>query len=323
MNLLVTGGCGFIGSNFIEYSLVFDRADFIINIDKLTYAGWEKNIDKCFEQENRYKLIKEDVATVDISQYFSSIDAIVHMAAETHVDRSIANSTDFIMTNVVGTHNLLSQLRKSKLSIPFLYVSTDEVYGSLELDSVEKFKEDTPLRPRSPYAASKASADMLCQAFAHTYGMDIRISRCSNNYGKFQFPEKFIPVAIYSLMDNKPIPLYGDGLYVRDWIHVKDHCRALFAILDCGKAGNIYNIGANNEWSNLDIAKLICGYFDKDPDTWITHIEDRPGHDRRYAVDSSKLKKELNWETSTFFYDGLQETVEWYKNNRGWWKIDG
>lgn len=320
MRLLVTGGAGFIGSNFIHYWLKKYPKDEIINLDKLTYAG---NLASLKEIENlpNYSFIKGDICepkTVD--KVTQGIDVVVNFAAESHVDRSILNPADFIMTNVVGTQVLLDAALKHKVK-RFHHISTDEVFGALELNSKEKFSESTPYDPRSPYSASKAASDHLVRAYYHTYKLPITITNCSNNYGSFQFPEKFIPLSITNLMEGKKIPIYGDGLYVRDWLYVEDHCRAIDLVLKKGRIGETYCVGGmTKDVPNIEVARKICRIMGKKPEEGIEHVRDRPGHDRRYAIDWSKIKEELGWQPLYDFDTYLKKTVEWYKKNEWWWK---
>ena len=319
MNILVTGGAGFIGSNFIRFLLRERSENRVVNLDKLTYAG---NLDNLAGLEQgvgeRYRFVRGDIADPEVvdEALSDSLDAVVNFAAESHVDRSIESAEDFIRTNVNGTLTLLERSRRHGIS-RFVQISTDEVYGSL--GPTGKFTEETPLTPRSPYSASKAGADLLAQAFFETYGMDVVITRCSNNYGPYQFPEKLIPLMITNALENKPLPVYGDGLYVRDWIHVEDHCRALLLVLEKGKAGEVYNIGGGNEWPNIEIVRLILRKVNK-PENLIRYVSDRPGHDRRYAVDFHKIERELGWKPSMDFSKGIEETIDWYGENRSWWE---
>jgi len=319
MNILVTGGAGFIGSNFIRFLLRERSENRVVNLDKLTYAGNLENL-AGLEQGigERYRFVRGDIADPEVvdEALSDSLDAVVNFAAESHVDRSIESAEDFIRTNVNGTLTLLERSRRHGIS-RFVQISTDEVYGSL--GPTGKFTEETPLSPRSPYSASKAGADLLAQAFFETYGMDVVITRCSNNYGPYQFPEKLIPLMITNALENKPLPVYGDGLYVRDWIHVEDHCRALLLVLEKGKAGEVYNIGGGNEWPNIEIVRLILRKVNK-PENLIRYVSDRPGHDRRYAVDFHKIERELGWKPSLDFSKGIEETIDWYGENRSWWE---
>lgn len=318
MNILVTGGAGFIGSNFIRYILGKYPEYRVINLDKLTYAGNLENLSGV-DTDPRYAFEKGDICDktrvqLCITRY--EIDAIVNFAAESHVDRSIIGAATFIQTNVVGTNVLLEVAKELKIR-RFLQVSTDEVYGSL--GATGKFTEETPLHPNSPYSASKASADLLALAYQHTFGLPVVISRCSNNYGPYQFPEKLIPLMIANALEKRSLPVYGDGMNIRDWLHVKDHCSALDIILHRGNVGEVYNIGGNNEKPNIEIVKLILKNL-KQPESLITFVKDRPGHDRRYAIDSSKMQRELGWQPSYTFEQGITETIKWYVDNQKWWK---
>ena len=317
MKLLVTGGAGFIGSNFILYWLKNNPDDFIVNLDKLTYAGNLENL-KSIENNKNYKFVKGDICDFEtVETLIKDCDIIVHFAAESHVDRSITGPSIFVQTNVSGTQTLLEAARKYNKR--FHHISTDEVFGSLALESKEKFNEATPYHPNSQYAASKASADHLVRAYYETYRLPVTISNCTNNYGPYQFTEKLIPLFITNLMGNKKVPLYGDGLNVRDWIYVEDHNRGVELIIKKGKIGETYCLGGESEKSNLEIAKIILQEFGKD-DSWIEYVKDRPGHDRRYAMDSSKIKKELGFELKTPFDNGIKDTIRWYANNEEWWK---
>jgi dTDP-glucose 4,6-dehydratase len=317
MKLLVTGGAGFIGSNFIRYILNKYPKDEIINLDLLTYAGNLENL-KDIETNPNYKFVKGDIADKAlVNDLVADVDAIVNFAAESHVDRSILDSSDFIRTNVVGTHNLLEAAKNNGLK-RFHHVSTDEVFGHLGPND-PGFNENTPYAPRSPYSASKASSDHLVRAYFHTFVLPITISNCSNNYGFFHFPEKLIPLAITNLIENKKIPVYGDGLQVRDWLFVEDHCEAIDLILQKGQIGETYCIGGNAEKTNMEIVKKILELLNKGEEM-IEYVKDRLGHDRRYAIDFSKIKAELGWQPRTSFEDGMEQTVEWYKDNPDWWK---
>lgn len=331
-NILITGGAGFIGSNFIRY--VFEQTNFtgnIINADKLTYAGNPNNLDDIHQKfgGSRYFFHKTDITQIaEIEHLFNlyPIDAIVHFAAESHVDRSIHGPKDFIFTNVIGTFNLLETVRKyweQRTDVLFHHVSTDEVYGSL--GETGYFTETTAYDPRSPYSASKASSDHIVKAYFHTYHLPITLSNCSNNYGPYQFPEKLIPLMISNMLDRKPLPVYGDGMNVRDWVYVDDHNSAVYAIISKGILGETYNIGGENEWKNIELVKNLCEIVANKTNTpleellgLITYVADRKGHDRRYAIDCSKLKHELGWKQSVTFEKGLEKTVEWYLNNRAW-----
>ena len=318
MKLLVTGGAGFIGSNFIRYWLKHHPSDDIVNLDKLTYAGNKENLADIAELPN-YKLVVGDITNIDVvGTLVSECDVIVHFAAESHVDRSIADAGEFVRTNVLGTQILLQAAKQHDKK--FHHVSTDEVYGSLELDSKEKFTESTPYNPSSPYSASKAGSDHLVRAYVHTYGLSATISNCSNNFGPYMFPEKFIPLAITNLMEDKPVPVYGDGLNVRDWIYVEDHCRAIDLILQNGRSGETYNVGGmTSDISNLDIVKKIIKILGKD-EKMITFVDDRLGHDRKYAVDWTKINKELGYQPEHDFDTYLAQTVQWYQDNQAWWQ---
>ncbi len=314
--ILVTGGCGFIGTNFVRRML--ERYDHtIINFDKLTYAGNLENLADC-ESNDRYIFVRGDIASpADLEKVFARpVDVIVNFAAESHVDRSIMDPDSFIRTNINGTFNLLEMARKYNTR-RFVQVSTDEVYGSL--GSTGAFREDTPLAPNSPYSASKTSADLIAMAYFKTFGMPVIITRCSNNYGPYQFPEKLIPLIITNALADRELPVYGDGLNVRDWIHVKDHCAAIDLVAHNGRPGNVYNIGASNERTNIEIVKLVLSILGK-PESLIRYVTDRPGHDRRYAIDSGKITAELGYRPSVDFAEGMRETVKWYVDNKGWWE---
>jgi dTDP-glucose 4,6-dehydratase len=318
MNLLVTGGAGFIGSNFIRHILNKYPEYRVINLDKLTYAGNLENLTGA-DKDPRYAFEKGDIcdkARVQLCVMRYEIDVFINFAAESHVDRSILGAAEFVQTNIAGTNVLLEVAKELKIK-KFLQVSTDEVYGSLGLTGL--FTEETPLHPNSPYSASKASADMLALAYQHTFGLPVVLTRCSNNYGPYQFPEKLIPLMIANALHNKPLPVYGDGMNVRDWLHVKDHCSAIDEVLHRGKIGEAYNIGGNNEKTNIEIVRLILQNLGK-PESLITYVKDRPGHDRRYAIDSSKIQRELGWQPSYTFERGIAETIKWYTNNQAWWK---
>ncbi|MFO0764578.1 MAG: dTDP-glucose 4,6-dehydratase [Patescibacteria group bacterium] len=313
--LLVTGGAGFIGANFVRYWLSQHPNDRVRVLDALTYAGNRHNLDG-LDIEFVHGDIR-DAATV--VKAFDDIDIVVHFAAESHVDRSITGSLPFVQTNVIGTLTLLEETKKRGSQIKrFHHVSTDEVFGALELGSEEKFSEATPYDPRSPYSASKAGSDHLVRAYYHTHHLPVTISNCSNNYGPYHFPEKLIPLMILNAMRDLPLPVYGDGLNVRDWIHVEDHCRGIEAVLLKGNVGETYCLGGNAERPNIEVVKLVLKYLNK-PESLISYVEDRKGHDRRYAIDSSKAKKELGWEPQKTFEQGLQETVQWYLDHQDWW----
>jgi len=315
-SLLVTGGAGFIGSNFVRYMLRTDPVVAIVNYDKLTYAGNLENLADVLDNP-RHKFVKGDIA--DGAKVRSvlrehGIDAVVHFAAETHVDRSIMGSSVFVETNIVGTHVLLEAVREHGVE-KFIHVSTDEVYGSL--GSSGRFTEATPVHPNSPYAASKASSDLMGLAYHHTYGVPVVVTRCSNNYGPCQFPEKLIPLMIINAVNDERLPVYGDGLHVRDWLFVEDHSRAIQLTLLGGDPGEVYNIGGDNEWKNIDIVKLILSELGK-PFELISFVKDRPGHDRRYAIDAGKIRSKLGWKPASQFEEGLRETIRWYLDHKEW-----
>ena len=330
--IMVTGGAGFIGSNFIRY--IFEKTDFqgkIINVDKLTYAGNLENLSDIAQKfdGNRYFFEQTDICDKEgIANIFKKydIDTVVHFAAESHVDRSILGPKDFIETNIVGTFNLLENARNywgDRKDVRFHHISTDEVYGSL--GETGYFYETTPYDPRSPYSASKASSDHLVEAYKHTYGLPITKSNCSNNYGPYHFPEKLIPLLILNILDGKQLPVYGDGLNVRDWLYVEDHCSAIYTILTKGVTGETYNIGGENERTNIEIVNTVCEIMaekhGKDKDFYknlITFVKDRPGHDRRYAINCDKIKSQLGWRQSVNFEQGIRKTVEWYLDNAQW-----
>ena len=316
MKLLVTGGAGFIGSNFIRH-IMKEHPDWeITNLDKLTYAGNLENL-KDIEDNPRYRFVKGDITDRKLISNIlqGGFDAIINFAAESHVDRSILDASPFIETNIKGTQILLEGARQYKVA-RFVQVSTDEVYGSTEKG---KFTEKSPLAPNSPYSASKTAADLLCHAYWKSYQLSVMITRCSNNLGPFQFPEKLIPLAITNVLENKPIPVYGDGLNVRDWIYVEDHCRALDTVLQKGKPGEMYNIGANQEKTNLELIHHLLDIMGKSREL-ITFVADRPGHDRRYALDITKITAELGWKPVYSFEKALSTTVDWYINNEAWWR---
>ena len=329
MTILVTGGAGFIGSNFIK-QLLSTHDQPIVNLDLLTYAGNLENL-KDISNDPRYHFVEGDIndrALLDeVFQRFE-IDTVINFAAESHVDRSIENPSIFLQTNVIGTHTLLQTAKAHwqvnaldnhyptyKENVRFLQVSTDEVYGDLEEQGY--FTEKTSLAPNSPYSASKASADLIARAYCETYQLPVLITRCSNNYGPYQFPEKLIPLLIHRIRHGKSLPLYGDGLQVRDWLHVEDHCRAIATVLSKGKFGEVYNIGGNNEKTNIEMAKLLLSLLGKD-EKLIEFVEDRLGHDRRYAIDNTKITKELGWSPSYSFEEGIEKTVQWYMENEDW-----
>ncbi len=314
--ILVTGGAGFIGSNFVRMVLSEHPDCLVVNLDKLTYAGNLENLAE-FVDHDRHRFIHGDICDGPLVESLIDehrIDAIVNFAAESHVDRSIAGPKIFIETNVIGTLTLLEVARDKKLG-RFVQVSTDEVYGSL--GPAGKFTEQTPLSPNSPYSASKASADHLVAAFGHTWGVPYNITRCSNNYGPYQFPEKLIPLIINNALQDKELPVYGDGLYVRDWLYVYDHCMAIWQVLEQAPPGSIYNIGGCNEKANIEVIGLVLERLGK-PETLIRHVKDRPGHDRRYAIDASRIMEELAWKPSVTFEEGLARTIDWYLGNTKW-----
>lgn len=317
-NLLVTGGAGFIGSNFINY-LLDDTDEYnIINLDKLTYAGNLENL-KPVESKKNYHFIKGDICNSELVRYLFEkyrIKFVINFAAESHVDRSILGSKIFFQTNVIGTNVLLENARQFQVE-KFLQVSTDEVYGSLGEDGY--FTESNNLSPNSPYSSSKASADMMALAFNHTYGLPVVITRCSNNYGPFQFPEKLIPLMIINALNNKKLPVYGDGMNVRDWIYVVDHNIALRTVFEKGNVGEVYNIGSSNEKPNIEIVKLILNKLNKSEDL-IEFVKDRPGHDRRYAIDSTKMKNQFSWSPAFTFETAINDTIDWYLKNKNWWE---
>lgn len=318
MKLLVTGGAGFIGSNFIHYWLEKYPKDYVVNLDLLTYAGNPDNLRSIADYQN-YQFVRGDIADCDLVDKIleEKIDLIVNFAAESHVDNSIRDCTEFIRTNVVGTQVLLEGARRR--NIRFHHISTDEVFGSLELGSREKFKETTPYDPRSPYSASKAASDHLVRAYNHTHQLGVTITNCSNNYGPYQFPEKLIPLFITNLLEDKKVPLYGDGLNVRDWLFVTDHCRAIDLVIKKGEVGETYCVGGDCERSNLDIAKLLVKRLGRS-EKYIQPVADRKGHDRRYAIDFSKIRNELGWQPLVTFEEGIDFTIKWYKDNQDWWR---
>ncbi|GJQ63921.1 MAG: dTDP-glucose 4,6-dehydratase [Melioribacteraceae bacterium] len=318
MNILLTGGAGFIGSNFINYFTAKHEKINVVNLDLLTYAGNLENL-KDSESRKNYTFVKGSILDRKlIEELFEKFkfDHVINFAAESHVDRSILSSEPFYMTNVIGTTTLLDVAKKFGVE-RFLQVSTDEVYGSL--GATGKFSETTPISPNSPYSASKAAADMAVMAFYHTHGFPAVITRCSNNYGPYQFPEKLIPLMIINALNGKKLPVYGDGMNVRDWIYVLDHAKAIELVLFKGKLGEIYNVGADSEKPNIEIVKLILSNLDKTEDL-IEYVKDRPGHDRRYAIDSSKIEKELGWKPEISFDEGMKATINWYLENKTWWE---
>jgi dTDP-glucose 4,6-dehydratase len=346
-SLLVTGGAGFIGANFVHYWLANYPQDRLVVLDLLTYAGNMASLAGALENEN-CRFVKGDIGDQGLIEKLlleDGLDAIVNFAAESHVDRSIHGPDPFIATNIIGTHALLKAAKAVWLAGPgkphrFHHVSTDEVYGSLEADE-PPFTEFTPYAPNSPYSASKAASDHLVRAYHHTYGLDTTISNCSNNYGPYQFPEKLIPLVIINCLEGRPLPIYGDGLNIRDWLYVEDHCRGIDLILGMGTPGEVYNLGGNNEWTNIDIVRLVCRLLDdafaavpklmrrfpKAPgaqgvlaESLIVFVNDRPGHDRRYAIDPARSRKELGYEPAESFETGIRKTIDWYLANEDWWR---
>jgi dTDP-glucose 4,6-dehydratase len=316
--IMVTGGAGFIGSNFVRMVLAEHEDCFVVNLDKLTYAGNCENLAGFMDNAN-HKFVKGDICdTALVAKLIdeNEIEAIINFAAESHVDRSLVEPGIFIETNVTGTLTLLKAALDKNVR-RFVQISTDEVYGSLGPEGM--FTEDTPVSPNSPYSASKAAADHLVRAFGHSWGLNYNITRCSNNYGQYQFPEKMIPLMINNALNDKELPIYGDGLYVRDWLYVYDHCTAVWKVLTDGRAGEVYNIGGNNEKTNMEVVGLILERLGKD-DSLIKHVKDRPGHDRRYAIDSSKTMGELGWAPSVTFDEGMNKTIDWYLANEKWLK---
>lgn len=318
--LLVTGGCGFVGTNFIRFILRRRPNWTVINLDSLTYCGNPENLAD-IQSDPRYTFHRGDIKDRKLVEHLLTLtDHVVHFAAESHVDRSIVDSRPFIETNVLGTHCLLEAVR-SVGNIRFINVGTDEVYGSLALDQPgHKFSETSPIKPSSPYSASKAAGDLLTLSYHHTYGLDAVITRCSNNFGPYQFPEKVIPLFVTNLLEARKVPVYGDGRNVRDWIHVDDHCEAILAVLERGRSGEIYNIGGSNEQSNLDLAQAILNIMEVQSDM-IDQVSDRLGHDLRYAIDASKIQTELGWTPSRSSWpSALERTVRWYIDNEAWWR---
>ncbi len=312
--LLVTGGCGFIGSNFIKHILARHKNLCVINFDALTYAGNPDNLDD-IKDDPRYEFVRGDITSGEnVASVMKKSQLIVHFAAESHVDRSIEGPAVFSRTNTLGTQILLDHARANSIE-RFVHISTDEVYGSLGEKGY--FTEDSPLLPNSPYSASKAGSDLLVRAYHHTFGFPGIITRCSNNYGPYQFPEKLIPLMISQALEDKPLPVYGDGMNVRDWIYVEDHCRAIDAVLCRGQVGEIYNIGGHNERHNIDIVKIILKELGK-PESLIGFVKDRLGHDRRYAIDAGKIKRQLGWEPSVKFEEGIKATIKWYLDHKAW-----
>lgn len=321
MNIIITGGAGFIGSNFVFHMLREHPQDRVICLDKLTYAGNLSTLAPVMGQDN-FRFVKADICDRDaVYSLFEEEhpDVVVNFAAESHVDRSIENPAIFLETNIMGTAVLMDACRKYGIQ-RYHQVSTDEVYGDLPLERPDLFfTETTPIHTSSPYSSSKASADLLVLAYHRTYGLPVTISRCSNNYGPYHFPEKLIPLMIINALHDKPLPVYGDGLNVRDWLYVEDHCRAIDLILQKGRVGEVYNVGGHNEMKNIDIVKLICKALGK-PESLIHHVTDRKGHDRRYAIDPTKIHEELGWLPETKFADGIKKTIQWYLDHEDWWQ---
>ena len=326
MTIVVTGGAGFIGSNFVFYELEKHPEDRIVCIDKLTYAGNLSTLAPVMDKPN-FRFVKMDICDREgIDKLFEEEkpDIVVNFAAESHVDRSIENPEIFLQTNIIGTSTLMDACRKHGIT-RYHQVSTDEVYGDLPLDRPDLFfTEETPIHTSSPYSSSKAGADLLVLAYHRTYGLPVSISRCSNNYGPYHFPEKLIPLMVINALHDKPLPVYGKGLNVRDWLYVEDHCKAIDLVMRKGRVGEVYNIGGHNEMRNIDIVKLICKELGK-PESLITYVTDRKGHDMRYAIDPTKIHNELGWLPETMFKDGIKKTIRWYLDNQSWWQpiIDG
>lgn len=319
--LLVTGAAGFIGSNFVRMMRELRPSRRVLALDALTYAGNLANLEGVLG--GNISFVKADICDAEAVQKAMAdhgVDEVAHFAAESHVDRSILGSAPFVRTNVVGTQVLLDLAKAAKVR-RFVYVSTDEVYGTLPEDKPEvKFTEDTPLAPNSPYSASKAGGDVLVRSYFHTFHMPVLTTRCSNNYGPYHFPEKLIPLFVTNLIEGKKVPLYGDGLNIRDWLHVRDHCEAILTVLEKGREGEVYNVGGNNELTNRQITETILREMNKPWDEYVTYVKDRPGHDRRYAIDASKIKRELGWEPRFRFNTAIKDTIQWYRDNEKWWR---
>ncbi|HEY9897904.1 MAG TPA: dTDP-glucose 4,6-dehydratase [Pantanalinema sp.] len=316
MKILLTGGAGFIGGNLVRHMLTAHPTYSIVNLDALTYAGCLESLSDV-SANPRYTFVHGDICDAAlVDEVMQGVDAVMHLAAESHVDRSLTDPAAFVRTNVLGTQVLLDAAKRHKVE-RFLHVSTDEVYGSLGATGF--FTEETPYAPNSPYSASKAGSDMLARAYFETFGFPTIITNCSNNYGPYHFPEKLIPLFITNLMDDQSVPVYGDGLNVRDWLHVEDHCRALDRVLHAGTPGQTYNIGGHNEKTNLEITRLVLEKLGK-PESLIRYVQDRPGHDKRYAIDASKIERELGWVPSYTFETGIEQTIAWYLANEAWWR---
>ena len=318
MRLLVTGGAGFIGSNFVRrvHDQTLEGISSVIVLDKMTYAGVKENLEGVIGQR-AYSLVVGDICNGNlVSSLLSEVDAVINFAAESHVDRSIGSAAEFVETNVGGVQVLLDAIKASRRKIRFVQVSTDEVYGSIESGS---WSEEWPLQPNSPYSASKAGGELLARAYYKTHGLDVVITRCSNNYGTHHFPEKLIPLFVTNLLEGKKVPVYGNGKNVRDWLHVDDHCRGIHKVLMNGRAGQVYNIGGGRELNNLEITHLILEAMGKDESS-IEYVEDRKGHDLRYSVEWTKINRELGYEPQVKFEDGLRDTIQWYRDNKSWWK---
>jgi dTDP-glucose 4,6-dehydratase len=320
-SILVTGAAGFIGSNFVRLLKANGQRKSVVSLDALTYAGNLANLEGVLG--DGFWFVKADICDADAvkgAMEEHGVDEVVHFAAESHVDRSILGSAPFVRTNVTGTQVLLDLAKAAKVR-RFVYVSTDEVYGTLPEDQPDvKFTEETPLQPNSPYSASKCGGDVLVRSYFHTFHMPVLTTRCSNNYGPYHFPEKLIPLFVTNLLEGKKVPLYGDGLNVRDWLHVQDHCEAIFAVLNKGREGEVYNVGGNNELTNRVITETILREMNKPWDEFVTYVKDRPGHDRRYAIDASKIKAELGWEPRYRWPTAIKETIQWYRDNEKWWR---
>ena len=321
--LLVTGAAGFIGSNFVRMLVTRGEAVKIVALDKLTYAGNLANLDDLLKSAQNLTFVRADICdrpAMDRVFADHGVTDVVHFAAESHVDRSILDSGPFVMTNVVGTQVLLDVAKAAKVN-RYLQVSTDEVYGTLPEDRPDvKFTEQTPLEPNSPYSASKAAADCLVRSYFHTFGMPVLTTRCSNNYGPYHFPEKMIPLFVTNLMEGKKVPLYGDGKNVRDWLYVEDHCDGIWTVLNKGTPGEVYNIGGHNEIPNRTITEIILREMGKDWDASVTYVKDRPGHDRRYAIDAGRMQRELGWTPKHKFEDAIKMTIQWYRDHESWWR---